>query len=110
MTAAYMRYYAVRRPSVITIHNLAFQGQFPASVFSGLELPPHEYGAKYTMPDGSEVDWNYDTVKEIAKLLTVVVRLDRFSNGELLGAWESGLLGRITARAATLLGSGAVDH
>ena len=38
---------------------------------AGLEPPPHEYGAKYTMPDGSEVDWNYDTVKEIAKLLTV---------------------------------------
>ena len=38
---------------------------------AGLEPPPHEYGAKYTMPDGSEVDWSYDTVKEIAKLLTV---------------------------------------
>ena len=38
---------------------------------AGLELPPHEYGAKYTMPDGTEVDWTYDTVKEIAKLLTV---------------------------------------
>ena len=38
---------------------------------AGLEPPPHEYGAKYTMPDGSEVDWSYDTIKEIAKLLTV---------------------------------------
>jgi multiple sugar transport system substrate-binding protein len=38
---------------------------------AGLELPPHEYGAKYAMPDGSEVDWSYETVKEIAKLLTV---------------------------------------
>jgi multiple sugar transport system substrate-binding protein len=38
---------------------------------AGLELPPHEYGAKYKMPDGSEVDWSYDTVKELAKLLTV---------------------------------------
>ena len=37
----------------------------------GLELPPHEYGAKYKMPDGSEVDWSYDTIKELAKLLTV---------------------------------------
>jgi multiple sugar transport system substrate-binding protein len=38
---------------------------------AGLELPPHEYGAKYKMPDGSEVDWDYDTVNELAKLLTV---------------------------------------
>ena len=38
---------------------------------AGLELPPHEYGAKYKMPDGSEVDWSYDTVEELAKLLTV---------------------------------------
>jgi multiple sugar transport system substrate-binding protein len=38
---------------------------------AGLELPPHEYGAKYAMPDGSEVDWSYETIKEIAKLLTV---------------------------------------
>jgi starch synthase len=27
-------------PSVMTIHNLAFQGQFPASVFGSLGLPP----------------------------------------------------------------------
>jgi multiple sugar transport system substrate-binding protein len=38
---------------------------------AGLELPPHEYGAKYTMPDGSEVDWSYETVAELAKILTV---------------------------------------
>jgi multiple sugar transport system substrate-binding protein len=38
---------------------------------AGLELPPHQYGAKYKMPDGSEVDWNYDTVLNLAKLLTV---------------------------------------
>lgn len=40
MTLAYMRYgnaHAV--PSVITIHNLAFQGQFPASIFPSLGLP-----------------------------------------------------------------------
>jgi len=37
----------------------------------GLELPPHQYGAKYKMPDGTEVDWSYDTIKQLAKLLTV---------------------------------------
>jgi multiple sugar transport system substrate-binding protein len=38
---------------------------------AGLNEPPHKYGEKYTMPDGSQVDWTYDTVREIAKILTV---------------------------------------
>lgn len=37
----------------------------------GLAEPPHKYGEKYTMPDGAVVDWNYDTVRQIAMLLTV---------------------------------------
>ncbi|GLS32833.1 starch synthase [Mesorhizobium albiziae] len=41
MTLAYMRYGAASAlPSVMTVHNLAFQGQFPASVFPLLGLPP----------------------------------------------------------------------
>jgi multiple sugar transport system substrate-binding protein len=38
---------------------------------AGLKEPPHAYGEKYTMPDGSQRDWDYATIKEIAKLLTV---------------------------------------
>jgi multiple sugar transport system substrate-binding protein len=38
---------------------------------AGLSEPPHKYGDKYTMPDGSQVDWNYDTIRQVAKLLTV---------------------------------------
>ena len=38
---------------------------------AGLALPPQKYGDKYTMPDGKEVDWTFDTVAEIAKILTV---------------------------------------
>jgi multiple sugar transport system substrate-binding protein len=38
---------------------------------AGLEYPPHEYGATYKWPDGREVEWNYDTVKELALKLTV---------------------------------------
>lgn len=41
MTLAYMRYgEAAAVPSVMTVHNLAFQGQFAASIFAGLGLPP----------------------------------------------------------------------
>ena len=31
---------------------------------AGLAYPPHKYGDKYTMPDGSVVDWNYDTITQ----------------------------------------------
>ena len=38
---------------------------------AGLNPPPHKYGEKYKMPDGTEVDWDYNTIREIAKKLTV---------------------------------------
>ena len=52
---------------------------FPEFVFvnkdlfkeAGLNLPPQKYGDKYTMPDGKQVDWSWDTVAEIGKILTV---------------------------------------
>ncbi len=52
---------------------------FPAAVFfnnklfdeAGLNYPPAKYGDKYVMPDGSEVEWSWEVVTEIAKLLTV---------------------------------------
>jgi multiple sugar transport system substrate-binding protein len=38
---------------------------------AGLNYPPTEFDAPYVMPDGTEVPWDYDTVAEIAKFLTV---------------------------------------
>ena len=38
---------------------------------AGLEYPPQKVGDKYTMPDKSKVDWNWDTVRQIAMLLSV---------------------------------------
>ncbi len=41
LTLAYLRYdERPSPPSVMTVHNLAFQGQFPASIFPELGLPP----------------------------------------------------------------------
>lgn len=37
---------------------------------AGLEYPPQKYGEKYTL-DGQEVDWNWDTVTEVARRLTI---------------------------------------
>jgi starch synthase len=44
LAPAYLRYYGIGRPSVMTIHNIAFQGNFAPSVFSALELPEHAFG------------------------------------------------------------------
>src|SRR5690606_24548370 len=42
LTLAYLRYAVTPAPpSVMTVHNLAFQGQFGASIFKALGLPAH---------------------------------------------------------------------
>lgn len=54
---------------------------FPAAVFyqrslfdeAGLNYPPASYGEMYVWPDGTEAEWNYDTLAEVARLLTVDV-------------------------------------
>lgn len=38
---------------------------------AGLNYPPQEFGAPYVMPDGTEVPWDYATMREIAMILTV---------------------------------------
>ena len=46
MAPAYLRYrpdMAAQPRSVVTIHNIAFQGWFPASVFGQLGLPPYTF-------------------------------------------------------------------
>lgn len=40
---------------------------------AGLHYPPASYGQQYQMPDNSMVDWNYDTLRQIARLLTIDV-------------------------------------
>jgi starch synthase len=45
MTVAYMRFGpAAHLPKLVTIHNLAFQGRFPADIFPYLGLPPEAWG------------------------------------------------------------------
>jgi len=47
---------------------------FVPSMFdeAGLAYPPQKYGDKYVL-DGAELDWNWDTVTEVAKRLTIDV-------------------------------------
>ena len=38
---------------------------------ANLQYPPDTYGTQYQMPDGTMVDWNYDTLRQVAMLLTI---------------------------------------
>lgn len=38
---------------------------------AGLDEPPHAVGEGYTLPDGTQVDWTWETVATLAKYLTV---------------------------------------
>lgn len=38
---------------------------------AGLAYPPQKYGEKYTWPDGTEEEWNFDTLRKLAMKLTV---------------------------------------
>jgi starch synthase len=71
MLPAYMRYAAEPEvPSVITIHNIAFQGVFDAEIFPDLELPPHAfaidgveyYGKVGFLKAGLQASWEISTV------------------------------------------------
>lgn len=62
---------------------------FPGAIYfvpamfdeAGLAYPPQKYGEKYVL-DGKEVDWNWETVTEVAKRLTVDVNgLDATQEG-----------------------------
>lgn len=71
MALAYMRYgEAANVPSVMTVHNLAFQGQFAASIFPGLGLPQQAmaldgveyYGGVGFLKAGLQAAWALTTV------------------------------------------------
>ncbi len=38
---------------------------------AGLAYPPHKVGDKYKMPDGTMVDWNFDTLRTVAMMLSL---------------------------------------
>ena len=72
--------------ATVNLYNAGGEGQlgipyaiYPSVLFykadmfkeAGLEEPPHEWNSDYKMPDGSTRPWDYDTVQEIAKILTV---------------------------------------
>ncbi|HUP54624.1 MAG TPA: extracellular solute-binding protein [Methylomirabilota bacterium] len=72
--------------NIVDIYKLGDEGQvgipfavYPSALFykkgmfeeAGLNEPPHKYGEKYVMPDGTEAEWNYETLRQVALKLTV---------------------------------------
>jgi len=73
-------------PGIVSLYKAGGGGQFgipfaiyPSELYyqpdmfdeASLQYPPSAYGTQYKMPDGSMVDWNYDTVRQVAMKLTV---------------------------------------
>jgi starch synthase len=101
MTLAYMRYgKAAGTPSVMTVHNLAFQGRFPAGIFPELALPAEAmtldgveyYGGVGFLKAGLQAAWAITTV---SPTYAQEIRTPEFGMG---------LDGLITMRAADLHG------
>lgn len=101
LTAAYLEYDGRKRPgTVATIHNLAFQGQYPQELLAELELPPHAWGV-----DGVEY---YDTIGFLKAALRMSDRVTTVSPtyaAEIRsGEGGMGLQGLLAGRAGVVSG------
>ena len=70
LAPVYLHYEGLRTPSVLTIHNMAFQGVMPQSRLAGLRLPPWAFsdgtleywGQLSALKGGIELAWHVTTV------------------------------------------------
>ncbi|MBB4063045.1 glycogen synthase GlgA [Gellertiella hungarica] len=101
LTPVYMRYgraHAV--PSVLTIHNIAFQGQFGFNIFAELRLPPHAFAM-----DGIEYYGDIGYLKGGLQSATAITTVSPSYAGEILQpSFGMGLEGVIAARENVLHG------
>src|SRR5262245_51186572 len=101
MVPVYMRYYPTPElPSVLTIHNISFQGQFGADIFPGLRLPPHSFSM-----EGIEYFGDVSFLKgglQTAHMLTTVS--PSYAEEILTPAFGMGLEGVIADRIDSLYG------
>jgi starch synthase len=101
MTAVYMRYTGLQHiPTVVTVHNLAFQGQFGPEIFADLGLPPEAfsvegleyYGDVGFLKGGLRTAWSITTVSPT------------YAHEIMTPEYGMGLEGLINARAGDLVG------
>ena len=100
LTPAYLAYSGSRIPTVMTIHNIAFQGFAPVSQLYALRLPPEQY-----YPDALEYFGGLSSLKAGLVTATKITTVSPTYAGELQRAeFGMGLQGIITARAADVSG------
>jgi len=100
LTPAYLRYWGIPRPSVMTIHNIAFQGGFPASVFGALELPPQAFAL-----DGVEFHGGVGYLKAgLASASAITTVSPTYAEEIQTPDYGMGLQGLIAARSDVLHG------
>jgi starch synthase len=102
LTSVYMRYSnnAKAVPSVLTIHNLAFQGQFPTSVVSQIGLPPESVSLDCLEYYG-DVSYLKGGIRTASAITTVSPTYAREVIGPELGM---GMAGALSSRPRTLTG------
>ncbi len=87
-------------PSVVTIHNIAFQGRFPASLFPELDLPPEAWSV-----DGVEYWGGVGFLKAGLQAASAITTVSPTYAEEIrLPAFGMGLEGLIQARRAEVHG------
>ncbi|MFT4182556.1 MAG: glycogen synthase GlgA [Rhizobium sp.] len=101
LVPVYMRYSQTpERPSVLTIHNIAFQGQFGPDIFAGLRLPAHAFSV-----EGIEYYGDVGFLKgglQTAHAITTVS--PSYAEEILTPEFGMGLEGVIASRAGSLHG------
>jgi len=100
MAPAYLRYDGSSLPSVQTVHNLAFQGQFGAGIFGELGLPPEAMAL-----DGVEYYGGVGFLKAGLQTASAITTVSPTYAQEIrTGAFGMGLDGLINQRAGVLHG------
>ena len=100
MAPAYLRFAAEKTPSVITVHNLAFQGHFPSEVFPELGLPPEALAM-----DGIEYYGGIGFLKAGLQYADAITTVSPTYAREIrTPAFGMGLDGLLNVRAASLHG------
>ena len=101
LAPAYLHYAGGPRPrTVMTVHNLAFQGQFPATLLAALGLPPHSFAM-----DGVEYYGNIGFLKAgIALADRVTTVSPRYAMEIRTPEFGMGLDGLLRSRAGVLTG------
>jgi starch synthase len=102
LAPVYMKYSPVgaTTPSIITIHNIAFQGQFSSAVFNGLQLPPEAFAV-----DGIEYYGDVGYLKGGLRTAWAITTVSPTYAEEILTPqFGMGLEGLIAERAHDLIG------